>query len=441
MRSGYPTPLLVLAWLCVGGCAASPDSADTSVAGQAGAPAPTAGTTQAGGQGVAGTQATAGNQAAAGVQAGSQASTAGTHGQTGGTTAGAGGNAGLGAAGAQAGTPACSDSCPKPGGVDWLCKLRFMYGFNYAWHHFGADIGGLGQWSQLGISQNQAVDTEFGELAAAGVSVLRFWVFPDFRGDGVVFDSMTRPTGLGGTALSDLARLLELAHEHDLYLMLTLFSFDNFHPTRTESGVAIPGIQPLVVDGSARAQLMEQVVRPVAQAVAQSPYADRVIAWDVINEPEWAMYGPSLYGGDEDFDPDPDLQSVTHGEMDAFVADVIAVLREESQALVSVGGAAIKWRHAWSEVDVDFHHFHIYDWVDQYWPYDRSPTDYGLDDKPVVMGEFPAAGLARADYATLLSSFYANGYGGALGWSYSDYEGSLAPVRAFADQHPCETRY
>jgi hypothetical protein len=223
--------------------------------------------------------------------------------------------------------------------------------------------------------------------------------------------------------------------------MLTLFSFDNFRPTRDESSIHIPGLQPIVLDDGLRAQLMDGVVRPFARAVEASAYAERVIAWDVINEPEWAMSGPSLYGGDEAFDPDPDLQAVSHAQMERFVSEVIDVLRDESQALVSVGGAAIKWKHAWSNVDVDFHHFHIYDWVDQYWPYDQSPAYYELDDRPLVMGELPLGGLSRADYATLLGSFYDNGYGGALGWSYSDQQGSLAPVRAFAELHACQTRY
>ena len=122
------------------------------------------------------------------------------------------------------------------------------------------------------------------------------------------------------------------------------------------------------------------MVRPVAQAVAASPYAERVIAWDLINEPEWAIAGPGLYGGDEDFDPDAELETVTHAQMETFVSEAIAVLREESDALITVGGAAMKWKSAWTQVDVDFYQLHIYDWVNGYWPYSMSPSDYGIDD-------------------------------------------------------------
>lgn len=53
-----------------------------------------------------------------------------------------------------------------------------------------------------------------------------------FRGDGVRFDASDSVLGLGSTTLSDLNRALELAAQCDVYLMLTLFSFDNFRATR-----------------------------------------------------------------------------------------------------------------------------------------------------------------------------------------------------------------
>jgi hypothetical protein len=334
----------------------------------------------------------------------------------------------------------CSDPCPKANGVDWLCRLRFMYGVNYAWHHFGADFGGNARWMQPGISNNPKVDTQLAEMAANGVSVVRWWVFPDFRGDGVTFDEADHPTGLGGSVLADVARALELAEKHNLYLMLTLFSFDNFRPTSTMSGVKARGIKPLILDSAQRANLMEKVVRPFARAVGSSPHRDRVIAWDAINEPEWAISGASMYG-DQPFDLNPDLEGVTHAQMETFLRDVLTVLRAESKALLSVGSAAIKWQHAWDTLDIDFYQFHIYDWVDMYWPYDRSPAEYQLSSRPVVMGEFPGKGLTRANYSSLLQSWYGDGYAGALAWAYTDGLSDLAEVKRFASQHACELKY
>ena len=336
---------------------------------------------------------------------------------------------------------ACKDTCAKAGGVDWLCKLRFMYGINYAWSNFGSDFGGNTKWNQPGVSKNPKVETELATLAQNGVDVVRWWVFPDFRGDGVQFDARDEVVGLGGTAVADLTRALELAEKNDLYLMLTLWSFDNFRPTKEADGIRARGIRPHVLDAAKRKALMEKVVRPLARAAGKSPYAKRLIAWDVINEPEWAISGPSLYGGDPQFDANPELEAISHQQMETFLADTIKVLREETRALVSVGSAAIKWKSAWSKLDTDFHQFHIYDWVQKYWPYDKTPREYGLDDRPVVMGEFPTGGLTGIPYATLVNRWFDGGYGGALSWSFTDHKGGLGDVKTFATRHPCETKY
>jgi hypothetical protein len=341
-------------------------------------------------------------------------------------------------------TGMCQDSCAVSAGVEWLCKKRFMYGVNYAWHTFAADFGGNQAWSQPGIAAEPAVEAELRTMAEHGINVVRWWLWPDFRGDGVAFDASDTPTGLGGTALADLNRALELADTFDLYLMLTPFSFDNFRPTRMEAELRVRGMKPIATDDTKRRALIENVVAPLARAVEASPFKDRMIAWDIINEPEWAVTGPSMHGGDPEFDPMDELEPLTHAQMETFLRDVNTSLRENSSALITVGGTAIKWAHAWSKLDLDFHQFHMYDWVNMYWPYSKSPTDYGLTDKPVVMGEFPINGLTGVSYSELLESWFSNGYAGALGWAFTDTmfnSGDYSAVKAFADAHACETRY
>lgn len=337
----------------------------------------------------------------------------------------------------------CVDECPVATGIPWGCRRRFLYGVNYAWRHFAGDFGGIPAWGQTGVAGDRAnYRADLQRMHDHGASVIRWWMFPDFRGAGILFDGDENPTGLGPTTLDDLAAALELAAETDLYLMLCLFSFDNFRPSREEYGVAIPGIAPLVRDEARRRRLLEQVVRPLARAAQADPHHDRLIAWDVINEPEWAMTGPSPYG-DEDYDPNGELEAVTHAQMETFVAETIAVLRAESEALITVGGTAWKWAHAWTRVDLDFYQIHMYDWINRWWPYSNPPATYGLTDKPVVMGEFPMGDLtAGVTYDMVVDSWWSNGYAGALSWMYDGAdEGSLDLVAGFAARHPCETRY
>jgi hypothetical protein len=317
-----------------------------------------------------------------------------------------------------------------------------MYGLNYAWLYFGADFGGIAAWSQPGVAANAAEHSQrLARMRASGISTVRWWVFPDFRGDGISFDGSDMAQGLQASTMADLDRALELAEQHDLYLMLTLFSFDAFRYSRTEGNVYIRGLSPIARDESRRSALLENVVRPVARRVEASARRHRMIAWDVINEPEWAIAGPNRHGG-PDFTPDHDLDAISHEQMETFISSVITVLRTESRALVSVGAAATKWATAWSQLDTDFHQFHIYDWVHRDYPYDSPPAAYGLTDKPVVMGEFPLGGLGGSSYGEVVRYWYENGYAGALGWDYNGASaGELAGVKAFADAHPCETRY
>jgi hypothetical protein len=340
----------------------------------------------------------------------------------------------------------CTDPCPHPSGIVWWCRKRFMYGVNYGWEIFGGDFGGISGWKQSGVAGNvDAVSSRLGDMAAQGVNVVRWWVWPDFRGDGVQLDESGTPTGLGSTAVADLEKALELANRHGLHLMLTLFASSNFRSTYNNNGIDVRGLGPIATDATRRAALVSQVVRPFARAAEQSPYRDRLIAWDVVNEPEWAMTGPSKYCRDVALPANRGLEHLTHDQMETFVADVIAGLRAESRALVTVGGAAMKWRCAWSKVDIDFYQFHIYDWVDRSYPYDRTPASYGVTDKPVIMGELPLNGLSRASYSKLLDYWYANGWSGALGWAVTDrkfdWNGSKGAVSAFAKSHACKTHY
>jgi hypothetical protein len=226
--------------------------------------------------------------------------------------------------------------------------------------------------------------------------------------------------------------------------MLNIFSVDNFRPTAMNNGIKVRGLQPIILSGSKRKALLENVIRPMAKAAEASPHRQRLIAWDVMNEPEWAMMGSSKYG-DPDFECDPDYQCLTHDQMESFLGEVITILRAESKALITVGGAAIKWAKAWSKLNLDFYQFHTYDWVDEWFPYTKSPAQYGITDKPVVMGEYPVNGLTNAPVKSLLPSYLGSGYAGALAWAVTDqafdWNAGKGDIKAFAEENACKTKY
>jgi hypothetical protein len=335
------------------------------------------------------------------------------------------------------------DGCVVNGrGITWNGETRFMYGTNYAWRSFGADFGGVTSWGYAGISGNPGPFSDaLRQMKAAGVSVVRWWMFPRFLTDAISWDADGGPGGISQTLVADVQKALELAAQNGVFLMLTPFSFDNFYPTKTEQGVYSRSIQPMVVNDGLRQKLMDNVLGPIADAVAQSPYRDRLIAWDVMNEPEWAITGPSLTG-DPDFPAQGGLDLVTHAQMETFLGQAAQVLRSRSGSLVSVGGAAIKWAKAWSRIGLDFYQFHYYDWVYQNFPYQTvTLASVGVTDKPVVMGEFPSDGLSAIgglparSAAQFSTDLLQAGYAGTLSWAFNDsaFPFDAASTKQFAD--------
>jgi hypothetical protein len=343
------------------------------------------------------------------------------------------------------------------------CKKRFMYGVNYAWSYYGGDFGGISAWSQQGVAAAKAArTTDLTDMKNNGVDVVRWWMFPDLRGDGIKLDSSKTPSGLGSTVISDINAALDIAAQLDIHIKLTLFSFNDFYADYTDSGITIVGLQPIATDATKLAALISNVVTPIAQAVESSPNKDRMVAWDVINEPEWAIAAGSDPYGDQPFDPTMTGSSgqttttLTFAQMETFVKDIVTALHGTSSAPVTVGSAAVKWAKAWSNVGLDFYDFHWYGWVDEYFPHTNPPAYYNVSDKPVVVGEFPlnpasdTTGLSFGGitYSKLVGDFFSEGYAGVQGWAFNDttdaafsWPANKANVLAWADANPCYTHY
>lgn len=340
-------------------------------------------------------------------------------------------------------------------GIAHACRKRFALGVNYAWHAFAGDFGGIPQWNQSSISQSPATyDADLALMRANGASVVRWWVFPDFRGAGVSFDSNGDPTGISDTASADVEKALELAAKNDLYLVLTIFSFDNFRPDHESYGVVIRGMQPLVSDPSRRANLIEKVVRPLARSAAQSPHLSRLLGWDLVNEPEWAIAPSGSAPIGLNFSPMDELSPVSLQDMKSLFSDMSTVLAAETpSALRSVGWAAAKWSWAFQDVaGLDFQQPHIYGWVNDWWPYTSTPAQLGYAGKPTVIGECYLQNDPFSNgtsFPTVANSLFANGYAGFWPWDFysgnvkdpADPSFDLNLIKSFADEKGCQATF
>ncbi|HXX70132.1 MAG TPA: hypothetical protein VEK07_23335, partial [Polyangiaceae bacterium] len=127
-----------------------------------------------------------------------------------------------GQGGAESG--ACADPCPLASGLKHGCEQRFALGVNYAWFNFATDFGGLSAWGEVGVNENPSqYDSDLTAMHANGASAVRWWIFPDFRGDGVTFDSSGAPSGITSAAIADIQEALALAAKDDVYLVFTIF--------------------------------------------------------------------------------------------------------------------------------------------------------------------------------------------------------------------------
>jgi len=319
---------------------------------------------------------------------------------------------------------------------------------NYAWRNFGADFGGLAAWGIRGVSAAPAdYGADLKEMKAGGASLIRWWVFPDFRSDGIQFDASDNPTGVSPTALADIVKALELAEQADVYLVPTLFSFDAFRPKKSADGVVIRSITGLVNTPARRAKLIANVVKPFAHAAATSGHANRLIGWDIVNEPEWAIK-PSGQNS-EDFSPNTELDAVSLADMKALIKEAATVLKQETPAaFTSVGWAAAKWSWAFNDVALDVNQPHIYGWVNQYWSYKLTPDKLGYPStRPTIMGEFFLQAMPFSDasdnskFGDILESWYSHGYAGAWPWHHFEEAANLPLLKAFADSKGCQARF
>jgi hypothetical protein len=334
-----------------------------------------------------------------------------------------------------------------PTGITIGCNKRFALGVNYAWRNFSADFGGLATWSIQGVSAAPAgYAADLAAMKAAGASVIRWWVFPDFRSDGVQFDANDDPTGLSASALADMAKALELAQTAGVYLVPTIFSFDAFRPKQTTENVTVRSIAPLVKAPARRAKLVANVVTPLAKAAAASPHRARLLGWDLINEPEWAI---AVSGqNSQDFTPNEELTAVSLAEMKALITEMMGVLKTETPAaFTSVGWAAAKWSWAFTDLALDVNQPHIYGWVNQYWPYTRKPAELGYPaTRPTIMGEFFLQSMPFSDsnandtFAVIMESWWTNGYAGAWPWHHRENAANLPLIKTFADAKGCQAK-
>lgn len=310
---------------------------------------------------------------------------------------------------------------------------QFTAGINYPWNHYGRDFG-ASVWGHAGVSaiqETQRVNADFELMAESGVQMTRWFVFGDGRSGIKTADDGT-PIGLDEHVFADFDAAVKIARTHKVYVMFVLFDFLLLERQSVKDGVTMEGRRDWIVDERKRKALIENVVTPLVERYGKEPI---IAAWEVMNEPEWAMrirFKNTRY-------------QVRTAEMQRFVTDVVNAIHAVSDRPVTVGSASPGYLKYWRNVGLDLYQYHFYPQVEgrRYPSLRDSTVALGLD-KPLILGEFPtqAPYTQTVDY---LDSALNNGCSGALGWSlratdrFSNAQNGLTPLKPWSAQHRSST--
>lgn len=327
-------------------------------------------------------------------------------------------------------------------------KDYYINGINVPWNAFGSDVGMHYQW---GACYDPAFFTTFfQECKSAGINCVRLWIHCDGR-SSPEFDDNGFVTGLDTNFLSNFDDILRIADGNNVMVMPCLWSFDMTKDFTSTAGKYAGLHADLIQDSIKSRSYVDKALIPMVKHLANS---SNLFAWEVINEPEWSIKGPGTT-----------VQLVSDKEMVRFCGMIAEAIHENSNKMVTVGSACLKWHssrqgpaeaHYWSDSSfqaayknpkayLDFYQIHYYDWMwNPDWGYDpfqetKTPAYWKLD-KPTIIGEWPAV-AGNYTVKQMVDAAYTNGYAGVMPWSYNakdgfgTWESCKAELKAFRDAH------
>lgn len=285
-------------------------------------------------------------------------------------------------------------------------KELWINGVNTPWQHWN-DFGGN--------FDPEFWDSHFEMLHEKGVNATRIWVncggmnIVRLKSDGTVKEVKEQHW-------TDLDKLFELAEKHDIYIMATVLSFDHFK----DGNSGCENFRTMISSEEGTQSYIDSYLIPFVERYGKSP---RLWSIDLMNEPDWVH-------------ENNECGKLGLDTLSTFFARCAAAIHDNSDELVTVGLGMIKYNSdkydgnyisdeyfnslAGASAYVDFYSTHYYFWQNAYmgYPFEQSPTDFGLDGKkPCVIGEAAVLSesgrTAEQDY----ENAYNNGWNGVMAWT------------------------
>lgn len=256
-----------------------------------------------------------------------------------------------------------------------------------------------------------AMDAE--RLTGAGVDAFRWFVFADGR-TSPEFDAQGFITGLDQQFLRDFGVLLALAREYGFKVIPVLFDFLLCGELEEVNGVQLFGRADLITDPARWQSFLINALGPLLDDYGAAP---EILAWEVINEPEWCLSDIELPPGISRPQELPAEGAATIAQMQAFVQGIADFIHDHpatGEAKVTVGSASESFLGQWTSTGLDLCQFHLYNCP--------GCLDDSLPLPPVhecLLGEFASReSLTDRSVFWYLEDTCIGGYAGALPWSW-----------------------
>jgi hypothetical protein len=319
-------------------------------------------------------------------------------------------------------------------------KEIVMNGANTPWN----------KWNDFGGSYSSTWwDNEFKRIKEAGGNSTRIWISCNGEvGLQINYDGIV--TGATNAFWSNLDNMFQLAEKNKIYIKATLISFDHFKNSHTK----YQNWRNMVLSDEGVNSFIKNYVNPFVSKYKSNPY---LWAIDVCNEIEWV-------------NQNTECGKIAWNRLQYLVARTASAVHDSSEVLVTLGSAAVKWNSTkyegnfWSDANLkaqynkanarlDFYSPHFYGWTVQWFgnfAFDKSPADYGINDRPCVIGENPAKGVFNdaanpklvVPASEMFIAAYNKGWKGVMPWTSNgvDSNGTLNDfkdgLQAFRNKYP-----
>ena len=347
--------------------------------------------------------------------------------------------------------------------------MNYIHGCNYPWStdgqtiFYGLDFGANIWGSHLGVSTRRAaVAADFAVMASLGFTAARWFIFADGRA-GIVYDERRIPVGLDSHFFTDLDAGLDCARAAGIRVVLVLLDhrwlFEGVRDTIADpaTGEFLEGRLPagrarVLHLAAGREALLFQAFAPIVRRYGhdgvRSDLADTVLAYELMNEPDFVI---------EEWERDLSSHVAAPLPFALFaelVSDLSELVHRCGPALTTIGCARLHNLWAWDDPALGLDVLQLHTYPDTRRPHldadlFGTPAHALGVQRPVVIGEFPGNGAERhpphvrppsTTLAEYLEFAVHGGYAGAWPWSFSGTDAygriPVEPLRQFAAQYP-----